>query len=178
MNRKEHLQNAKKNAHFNVIDAFIIIVLIAAVLGIYLRFNLVESLSHTEATEKYNVSFSVENIRYTTPSYVNVGDKVYFGDTGEVFGTLISESENQSVFNITPSSEFFIDSAGAVVEVFYPDSESRIDAKGRIECDGTYSEEGGFCVGGSRFIAPGQTVEIKTELVTLVATITSIDMAE
>ena len=178
MNRKEHLQSAKKNAHFNVIDAFIIILLIAAVLGIYMRFNVVESLSDGGQTERYNVSFSVENIRYTTPSYVSVGDRVYFGDTGELFGTLISESDNQSVFNLTPASEYFIDSTGAAVEVFYPDSESRIDAKGRIECNGVYTEEGGFCVGGSRYIAPGQTVEINTELVTLYVTLTSIDKAE
>ena len=178
MNKKEHLQSTKKNAHFNVIDAFIIIVLIAAVLGIYLRFNFVDHITSNEQLEKYNVSFSVENIRYTTPTYVNVGDKVYFDDTGELFGVLISESDNQSVFNIAPASEFFVDSNGSAVEVFYPDEESRISAKGRIECDGMYTEDGGFCAYGTRYIAPGQVIKIRTELVTLNVTVTSIDKAE
>ncbi len=177
MNKKEFTQGAKRNAHFNVIDALIIILLIAVVLGVYFRFNIVESLTGEEETEVYTVSFSVDNIRYTTPSYVNVGDVVYFGDTGELFGVLISESENQSVLSITPASEIFIDSSGNVKEVFY-DEDTRIDAKGRIECKGLYTEDGGFCVDGTRFLAPGQTVEINTELVTLVITVTSIDKVE
>ena len=177
MSKKEFAQSAKRNVHFNVIDALIIILLIAVVLGVYFRFNVVESLKAEEKTEAYTVSFSVENIRYTTPSYVSVGDAVYFADTGEVFGVLISESENQSVLSITPSSEIFIDSAGNVKEVFH-EEETRIDARGRIECRGIYTEEGGFCIDGTRYIAPGQTVEINTELVTLVITVTSIDKVE
>jgi len=177
MSKKEFAQGTKRNVHFNVIDALIIILLIAVVLGIYFRFNVIERLTSEEKTETYTVSFSVDNIRYTTPSYMNVGDKVYFGDTGDLFGTLISESENQSVLSITPASEIFVDSSGSIKEVFY-EAESRVDAKGRIECRGIYTDEGGFCVDGTRYIAPGQTVEINTELVTLVVTVTSIDKVE
>lgn len=177
MNKKETSQGAKRNVHFNVIDALIIILLIAVVLGIYFRFNVMESLTSEEKTETYTVSFSVENIRYTTPSYVNVGDVVYFGDTGELFGVLISESENQNVLSITPASEIFVDTSGNLKEVFY-EAESRVDAKGRIECRGLYTDDGGFCVDGTRYIAPGQTVEINTELVTLIITVTSIDKVE
>lgn len=177
MSKKEFSQGAKKGVHFNVVDALIIIVLIAVVLGIYFRFNVVEMFGSKERTEAYNVSFSVDNIRYTTPSYVNVGDKVYFGDTGELFGVLNSESENQSVLSITPASEIFVDSSGNIQEVYY-ENETRVDAKGRIECQGTYAKDAGFCVGGTRYLAPGQTVEINTELVTFVITITSIDKVE
>lgn len=179
MSKKEFnsTMTARKNVHFNAVDALIVILLIAVVLGAYFRFNIVEQLKAEDNTEVYTVSFSVDNIRYTTPSYINVGDAVYFGDTGELFGVLISESENQSVFSIMPASEIFIDSEGNAKEVFY-DENTRIDAKGRIECKGLYTEEGGFCVDGTRYIAPGQTIEINTELVTLYVTVTSIDKAE
>ena len=170
-------ESSRKGVHFNVLDALIIILLVAVVLGIYFRFNFVEAFGAKQGTEAYNVSFSVENIRYTTPSYVNVGDEVYFGDTGDLFGVLVSESENKNVLSITPASETFVDSAGNVQEVYY-ENETRVDAKGRIECQGTYSNDAGFCVGGTRYLAPGQTVEINTELVTFVITITSIDKAE
>ena len=102
---------------------------------------------------------------------------MYFGDTGDEFGVFVSESGNQSAFGITPASEIFIDSSGNTKEVFY-EEETRIDARGRIECRGIYTEEGGFCVGGTRYIAPGQTVEINTDLVTLFITVTSIDKVE
>ena len=63
MNKKEFSQGTKRSIHFNVIDALIIVVLIAVVLGFYFRFNVVESLTGEENTEAYTVSFSVENIR-------------------------------------------------------------------------------------------------------------------
>ena len=179
MNKKDFAfsQAGKKNVHFNVIDALIIILLVAIVLGVYFRFNIVEQLKSEDNTDVYTVSFSVDNIRYTTPSYMSVGDAVYFADSGELFGVLISDSENQSVMSIMPASEIFIDSAGEIKEVYY-DEDTRIDARGRIECKGIYTEEGGFCVNGTRYIAPGQTLEINTELVTINITVTSIDKAE
>ena len=59
--------------------------------------------------------------------------------------------------------------------MFYP-SDTRIDAKGRIECMGYYNGEGGFTVDGRKYLAPGQSVDVKTELVTVTVTITSIDL--
>ena len=174
MAKKENGASSKR-AHFNVIDAVIIILVIAVALGIYSRFNVVETLWQKNDTQKYAVSFTVKDIRYTTPAYVNVGDKVYFADTDELFGTIMSESENVNALSITPAVKHFTDSDGNVVEVFYP-GDTRIDAKGRIECMGYYSDKGGFTVDGRKYLAPGQSVDVKTELVTLTVTITSIDL--
>ncbi|MBR5139803.1 MAG: DUF4330 family protein [Clostridia bacterium] len=177
MAKKENGASSKR-AHFNVIDAVIIILVIAVALGIYSRFNVVETLWAKNETEKYAVSFSVKDIRYTTATYVNVGDKVYFTDNDELFGAIMSESEdNVNALGITPSSKYFTDSEGKVVEVFYP-SDTRIDVKGRIECMGYYNGEGGFTVDGRKYLAPGQTVEVRTELVTVTITVTSIDLIE
>ena len=109
--------------------------------------------------------------------YVNVGDKVYFADNGELFGTVMSESENVNALSITPASKHFTDSKGNVVEVFYP-GDTRIDVKGRIECTGYYNDEGGFTVDGRKYLAPGQTVNIQTDLVTVTITVTDIDLIE
>ncbi len=176
MARRDFNQTNKKDTHFNVVDAIVIILLIAVVLGAYFRFNIVERFAENKTLDTYTVSFSVKNVRYTTPTFVQVGDKVFFGDTGESFGTLVGESENKSVLTITPAAELFTDSAGNVVEVFYPTDDSKIDAKGRIECQGAYTVDGGFCVNGTRYIAAGQDIQIKTELVTLTVTVTDIKM--
>ena len=178
MSKKENGAVAsKRSAHFNVIDAVIIILVIAVAFGIYSRFNVVETLWSKNDTEKYAVSFSVKDIRYTTATYVNVGDKVYFADNGELFGTVMSESENVNALSITPASKHFTDSKGNVVEVFYP-GDTRIDVKGRIECTGYYNDEGGFTVDGRKYLAPGQTVNIQTDLVTVTITVTDIDLIE
>ena len=89
----------------------------------------------------------------------------------------MSESENVNALSITPAVKHFTDSEGKVVEVFYP-SDTRIDAKGRIECMGYYNDKGGFTVDGRKYLAPGQSVDVQTELVTVTVTITSIDLVK
>ncbi len=167
---------SNKKAHFNVIDACIIVLIVAIILGIYFRFNIVDKLWEKTQTKEYAVSFSIENIRYTTPSYMNIGDVVYFADSKEEFGTLITASDNVNVLNIVPASEYFPDGEGGVIEVFYPDDETRIDARGRLSCFGYYDENGGFTVGGTHYIAPGQSVNVCTETVTVTMTITNIEL--
>ena len=174
-NTNKDTATAKKTGvHFNIIDAAIIILIISIVLGIVFRSHIIDKLWAESKTDDYAVSFSVENIRYTTPAYLEVGDEVYFADGGDFFGKLMSESENVNALNITPASEYFTDAGGNVVEVFYPDEESRVDTKGRIECRGYYDEDGGFSIEGKHYIAPGQTVKVRTELVTLTVRITDI----
>ena len=165
-------------AHFNVIDACILVLVIAIVLGMYFRFNIVDKLWEKTQTKEYTVSFSIENIRYTTPAYMSIGDSVYFANDKEEFGTLIAASDNVNVLSIVPASEYFPDGEGGIIEVFYPDDETRIDAKGRMSCYGYYDENGGFTVGGSHYIAPGQSVQVYTELVSVTMTITNIELVE
>ena len=53
-----------------------------------------------------------------------------------------------------------------------------IDAKGRLLCEGYYSEDGGFLLDGDTYIAPGQTISVRTELVSFVINVTSIELYE
>ena len=175
---KKEGSGATRKAHFNVIDAAIIVLVVSVILGIVFRSHIIDRLWAQSKTDDYVISYSIENIRYTTPTYLNVGDEVYFADSGELLGTLISESENVNALNITPASEYFTDTNGNIVEVFYPDEESRVDTKGRIECRGYYGEDGGFSVDGRHYLAPGQSISVNTELVTVTINILSIEALE
>ena len=143
-----------------------------------LCYHIVDVLTKAQDTKDYVISYSIENIRYTTPNYINVGDEVYFSSNGELLGTLISESENQGALSITPASEYFTNSSGEVVEAFYPNEESRVDAKGRLMCVGTYNEDGGFLLNGDTYIAAGQSINVYTEIVTFVINVTGIELYE
>ena len=103
---------AKAKAHFNIIDATIIVLVLAVIFGIVFRSHIIDMLWAQSKTDDYVVSFSIENIRYSTPSYLNVGDEVYFDDGSGLLGTLVSESENVNALNITPASEHFTDANG------------------------------------------------------------------
>lgn len=169
------MKKDNKKAHFNVVDAVIILLVLSIAVGVFFRGRIVEKLWAQTQSADYVVSFSIEDIKYTTPTYINVGDKVYFADNGELIGEFMSESDNANALNITPASKYFYDSNANVVEVFYPDGETRVDAKGRILCKGYYGEDGGFSVDGRHYLAPGQSINVKTELVSVTINIMSIE---
>ena len=169
-------QDRANRPRFNALDAVIIILVIAAVVGVYFRYSILDFLTGEQNTQSYVITYSLDDIRYTTPNYINVDDKVYFASSGEIFGTLMSESENQDPLNIKPASKRFVDSNGEVREVFYPNNESRVDAKGRLLCEGYYNSDGGFYAGGNVYVAAGQTIEVKTEKVSVSMRIISIEL--
>ena len=165
----------RSRVRFNVLDAFIIILVIAAVVGVYFRYSILDFLKSDMNSEKYVITYSIDDIRYTTPSYFHVDDKVYFASNGELFGTLISESENQGVLSIMPASKEFVASNGDVKNVFYPNSESRVTGKGRLVCEGSYNDDGGFFVDGETYVAAGQIIDVKTETVSVQMRVLSIE---
>ena len=164
---KNTTDNVKKVPRFGVLDFVIILLVIITVLGIYFRFNIIDMINNAKDLKEYTVSYTIENIRYTTPNFIRVGDKVYFSSDGEQFGTFTTASENMSALDTRPASENFTTTSGEIVEVFYPNNETRVEAMGRLVCDGRYSAEGSFLVNGSKHIAMGQYVDIKTDYVTV-----------
>ncbi len=179
MGNSNHTDKVKKAPRFGVLDAVIILLVIAAVLGIYFRYQLMDWITNTRNMGEYNVTFAIDDIRYTTPNYLNIGDEIYFANSGEHLGTLIEESDNasNSALIIQPSSEtFYID--GVAHDIPYPNLESRVDVKGRLRCTASYSEDGGLLINGSTYIAPGQTISSKTEWVTVNLRILAIEAVE
>lgn len=179
MGKQNHTEKVKKAPRFGVLDAVIILLVIAVIVGVYFRYQIMDWITNQRNVREYTVTFAIDNIRYTTPNYLNVGDEVYFADSGDSFGTLIEESDDASniALSIVPSSEtFYID--GVAYDIPYPDNESRVDVKGRLLCSGSYSEDGGLLVNGSTYIAAGQTVSMQTEWVSAELRILTIEAVE
>ena len=176
MAKVKTVKSERSRPRFNVLDVFIILLVIAAVVGVYFRYSIVDFLRSDMNKEQYVISYSIDDIRYTTPNYMQVDDEVYFASNGKLFGTLLSESENQGVLNIMPASKEFVDSKGDIKNVFYPNSESRVTAKGRLLCEGAYNSEGGFFVDGNTYISAGQTIDVRTDMVSVTMRILSIEL--
>ena len=178
----KNTEQVKSGPRFKLLDAVIILLVIISVLGIYFRYNILDTLKNQKDMKDYTVSFSIENIRKSTTNYMNIGDVIYYAEDGEKLGELLAYSEDSAnPLRPTPSSDYFVNKDGTTVQVFYPESESmdaRIDVAGRILCEGAYSEDGGFFVNGSRYLAPGQTVEVRTELVSVTLMVKDIALAE
>ena len=180
--RTKSTERVKMVPKFKILDAVIILLIITSVLGIYFRYNVLDTLKNQKDIKEYVVSFSIKNIRSSTTSYMNIGDAIYYSEDGEKLGELMSHMDDSTDPLLTElASEYFVTQSGSIVEAYYPESDSmdaRINVSGRISCMGIYSEDGGFLVNGSKHLAPGQTIKVQTELVTVTLVVQDITLRE
>lgn len=176
MQKSNDTEIVKQRPKFKILDAVVILLVLVIVLGVVFRFNLTENILGKKDIQDYTISFVIEDVRYTTPNYLNVGDKIYSASNGEQIGTLIQATDDMSniALRVTPASKFFNKADGTIAEVFYPNDESRVDAMGRMACRGMYSPEGGFLLNGTAYLSAGQTILVQTELVSFIMTVTEI----
>lgn len=173
--KKNHVDEAERvSVKFKALDVVIIILILTAIVGVYFRYNILDTLTGNRNLKDHIVSFEISDIQYKTENYINVGDKVYYNN-GEELGTLIEASEDaKNALIVIPAIKSFVpEGENRAVEVSYPVN-TRIDASGRMMCRGTYSKENGFLLKGTDHIAAGDKISVKTDLVTVEITVTSI----
>jgi len=176
--KKNNSVKSNKLPRFGLLDIFIILLVIVTIVCIYFRHDMLAFFTNQRNSEQYTVTFSIQNIRYTTPNYIEIGDTVYFKSDGKVLGTVMSASDemsNLALNNITPASKTVINDAGQPIEIFYPNNEIRVDGKGRLSCFGKTSDKGAVLINGSTYIAPGQELNVYTEEVSVTIQILSIE---
>ena len=163
-----------KARKINALDIFIIILVIASIAGIIYRHYSSGLPTKTDAEASYEVYFSVKDISFTTPSYLNTDDKIYF-ESGEFFGNLLNnnDTDTSSALVVTPANIVLTDENGNYVSTMYPDG-SRVDANGSMLCKCVKTEDGRYLLGGTKYITPGEEISVRSELVDLKITITSI----
>lgn len=175
--KKEKLssEKVKRLPKFYVLDAVIILLIVAVFLGIYFRYSIFDMLGNTKNQVDVEVSFSIKNIQDTTSHYIDIGDIVYIKDGQTEFGTILAsdDSSDMPLGNISPASETFIKD-GEIISVNYP-SDTRINAEGRILCRGNFAQDGSFMLGGDKYLSAGQKLTVCTENVTVEITVLSID---
>ncbi len=177
--QKNNEENVKSGARIKALDVVIILLIITVTVGVYVRYNVLDMLTGNRNLKDYNLSFEINDIQYKTKNYINVGDKVYFYDSGEELGTLVGVTDDAlNALSDTPAVKSFVpDGEISAVEVSYPEY-TRIDAKGRMSCKGTYSAENGFLLYGTKHISPGDTISVRTNLVTVNIIVTEITAVE
>ena len=161
--------------HFNVVDAVIVILVIAALVGVYFRYNIMDYLTQASSKSEYYLTFTVEDVRYTTPYYIEMDDVFYLSANGDELGVFAGGAENQSEPIITFASKTVTDSKGEIHEISYPHEQSRVNINGRLLCYGTFSEETGFCLDGKSYFGAGESVSVYSEKVTFTLRILSIE---
>ena len=181
--KNQNVKDGEKNngsVRFKALDFVIIILILAAIVGVYFRYNILDTLTGNPNQKDHIVSFKINDIIYSTENYINIGDKVYYNsNSGEEIGKLIEASEDvkNALLAVPAVTSFIPDGENLVKEASYPE-DTRIDASGRMLCRGTYSIESGFLLNGRDHLSTGDKISVKTDLVTVEIVITDITLAE
>ncbi len=162
--KKIKSEKARRFPKFYVIDAMIILLVIAVCIGIYFRFNAFGTFASLRNQADFEVSFTIKNVEENTiDRVVRVGNNVYFKNSGETFGSIISNNDDSTgVFSSTPAKKIFYEGSEKIV-VAYPNT--YFDLQGKIKCKGNITD-GFYMINGTRPIARGETYTVCTEKAT------------
>ncbi len=142
---------------FGVLDAVIIIVVLAITASVVLRYTVDNSLFAYD-TEKYTVTLKTCGVRYTSVDAV-ASDTTFYLDDGYLLGNAIHAP------TVTPMLTYVTSQSGELIACYYPDN-TFVDIVAEIECmlvdkDGMLLTESGV------HIAPGVELTVHTNTVDL-----------
>lgn len=173
---------SKRRIRFNWLDGAIILLIVLCAVGIFFRYQLMDTLGMGNELKNYCVSFTLSEVDSSLPDFLAEGNRLYL-PSGEEAGRLLTVSDATSatasgenggaLLTVTPASKYIDDGQGNVVLAYYPDG-TRINASGRFECRGSLSDDGVFSIGGRQAVSVGQQLTLYTDTVTLYITVTAI----
>ena len=168
----------RSNARFNIMDFLIVLIILLCAFSIIARYTTVlDKIGISENLETYEMSFTVSNLRHTTPNFFRIDDAVYMQDEEHTYvGRLLSrEVGSTDALTITLSSKY-VQSENGFISAYFADN-SFVDVSGRILCEGNMSRDGYFLLGGNTYLSVGQRLEVCTDLVSFELVITDISPA-
>ncbi len=143
------MKNTAKKNRFNIIDFFLVITVLACVIGIAIRYNLSENLvqSHDSAT----VTVMIRGLLKENADQLVVGDNYFYQTSGKPFGTLTSVST-------APAKNRDYMNNGTISVSEY---EARVDAICTLEIEGYHSKDG-FLIDGATYVGCGSDILVRS----------------
>ncbi len=172
-------QKERKFPKFGVLDAVIILLVIAIAAGIYFRYSFFDTLNSMKNMKECYVTFKTDKITTNVSREMYDGDAIYFKSDGSSFGTLALKSEEITmVIQEQPATSTVFKDGKTYADVQYPQGMdgSLIYGIGTIKCNCAVSENGSYLLNGTTYISPGQTYTVCTEKVTVNIMITDIEV--
>lgn len=165
---------SKKTKKFNVIDAIIIIAVVACIAGVIFRLFINKS---DLSAEEYSVVFTVDGLTKEEISMIAVDAEVYITENGlrKVIGTVADNNIESiaDIFKVQRDCMLVKDENGVYTEAYYPEGTLYM-IEGRITVNGKYASDGGFSSAGGVKLAPGMSLPVHTETADFDITVTEI----
>jgi len=143
------MKNTAKKNRFNIIDFFLVVTVLACVIGIAIRYNLSETLvqSHDSAT----VTVMIRGLLEENADQLVVGDAYFYQTSSKPFGTLTS-------VKTSPAKNRYFKDDGTVYVSEYQD---RVDAICTLDIEGYHSKDG-FMIDGATYVGIGSDILVRS----------------
>lgn len=138
-------KNGKLFGKINIIDLLIILILVAALVFVGVKFVFSGSSGESPATESnmYKISFFGSGVELGVTDNLNEGDPIFEDSTNNYMGTLKSWEHHENFTNVLQDN-------GEIVQVPVPNSYYYLlegEIEGSLEDDGFHTKDGVLCVG-------------------------------
>lgn len=158
-------RNNENKVRFGILDAVILIVVVAVVASVILRFT-ADSALFGYKTEKYTVTLKASGVRYTSVDVI-AAETELFDENGKLLGTFMHAP------TVTPMLTYEIDPSGNLVACYYPDN-TLVDITTDILCE-LVEKDGTVMTTDGVHIAPGVELSVRTQYVDLTVEIVKVE---
>ncbi len=157
-------KNHGKRIRFNVIDLLIILVIIAVVGTVLVRYDVADKIGKASVEDSARITLLVQSIREEACNAVNDGDEISWVQESARMGEVVRKEVSPAVLYSSREDGVIIKNESALTY----DLRCTVDTKGMISKDG-------YLLNGVSYIAPGKTVTIRNRDITLSAIVLSVD---
>lgn len=153
----------------NAADITIILLVILFIVGMVLRFGVMDKIENRATEKTATVSFLIEGVSAGNAGYITAGDKMYISDSGMEMGVVASVAEPE------PSTVYYHTDDGKIIS--YPSVDGKINIRGTMTVKGSLDEQG-FFLGGTNYVAPNMSLYVHSEKISVNMLITNIEVTE
>lgn len=151
----------QKKHRFNIIDFVLIITALACIIGVALRYNLHDTLTHK--TDTAEVDILIEGLLDTSAKAIIAGDVFYNTEDDTLIGEVIS-------VRTRPARVRYENTDGTVT---YTTLEGRVDAIVTLRVTG-YNTDQGFLISGTNYIGAGADFPVAGRYIETTCTVTDV----
>ncbi len=133
---------------FNIIDAVLILAILALFASVFIRSGFSEKITERFDNGTLEYKFIITSLKETSERCFNEGDKLYSQTTQKEIGEIVS-------FTTRPAETYVETANGEIVKTIIP---GRIDVMVTARAKGTIDSDGRCMLDGTTHIAAGKTV--------------------
>ena len=175
----------KRKLKFNVIDVIIVVMILACIAGIVVRYTVIDQLGGVAELDSYYIEFESTLVSYSATEAFNSTVSDVKGENWVYLRDGVTAVGEMTLANSLPSAEVYIKGENnEIIKAQYADVVNDKDyitytVSGNLLCQGFVSSEtGSFMLNGNIRVAAGTELEVQTKYGDFTLKVTKITQAK